>query len=305
MPAPGHHPHTDTAIWNLIRAYAADEIRNRHMAQALSDFYRLAAVEAQWDLARQAEKLLLEHQRRLEMAIQQGVRPPQDLSPVHRQLLETRTRLAQLHSARIALNAALVERLGLSDPEPPIWPQVVLRVDPRDVSVAAAIPLANTYRPDLNLLRLLSQLKSRSLNQAQGWLQAIHPLLGDSFPRRTELIATALRKGPTAGEQRWQAQIQAALQTRQHQASAEVQTAIALRQGHRIVAWARQAQVDFWQQQLTELEKREAAGQAVSSELLTARLELLQAQAALLEAVADWYQADVQLQQALGLLVRE
>jgi outer membrane protein TolC len=98
---------------------------------------------------------------------------------------------------------------------------------------------------------------------------------------------------------------EAVLQSRQRQASSEVRAAIALRQGQRTVAAARQTQVEFWRQQVAELEKRQAAGQAVTAELLSARLELLQAEAALLQAAADWHRADLQLRQALGLLVRE
>lgn len=301
-----HFKHTDGEIWNLIRAYAADELRNRHIAETLSDFYRLAAAEGQYDRLRQAEQLLQDQAQSLEKAGQQGVRSAQDLLTVQRQLLEVRSRLAQLESLRIAINAVLAERLGLPTADPPLWPVVKLQVDPRDVAVEAAVDLALTYRPDLNLLRLLLRADGRSLAQAEGLLQALHPLLSAApSPSPLQTLLADWRKAPTLWEQRWRSQVEAVLHTRQRQVMGEVRAAIAGRQGQRTVAAARQTQVEFWRQQQTELEKRQAAGQAVTAELLAARLELLQAEAALLQAVADWHRADLQLRQALGLLVRE
>jgi hypothetical protein len=305
-PGPRRLKHGDGEIWNWLRAYAADELRNRHIAEALSDFYRLAAAEGQYDRLRQAEQLLQDQAQTLEKAVQQGVRSAQDLLTVQRQLLEVRSRLAQVESLRIGLNAALAERLGLPSADPPLWPVVKLQVDPRDVAGEAAVDLALTYRPDLNLLRLLVQVDGRSLAQAEGLLQAIHPLLSTGpAPTPLQTLLAELRKAPTLWEERGRSLVEAVLQARQRQVTAEVRAAIAARQGQRTVAAARQSQVEFWRQQLAELEKRQAAGQAVTAELLAARLERLQAEAALLQAVADWHRADVQLRQALGLLVRE
>lgn len=306
FPETRRYKHDGAELWVLIRAWAADELRNRQIAEALSDFYRLAAVEGQWDLLQHSEQILQQQKRSLEAAVQQGVRPPQELLSLEQQLLENRSRQAQLAAARQALNAALAERLGLPTDDPPLWPQTVLRLDPRDFQVEAALHIAEMYRPDLNLLRLLMRLDGRALARASGVLQAVHPLLGDEpTPPPLHLLFAQLHKVPAVSEQRWRLQVEAALEARRRQASAEVRAAIAQRQGYRAQAMARQAEVDFWQQQQAELEKRQAVGQAVASELLAARLAWLRARADLLQTVADWHRADVQLRQALGLLVRE
>ena len=303
---PGHRSDATVRWGCLIRAYAADELRNRHIAETLSDYYRLAALEAQYDIGRQAEHLLQEQIQIQQRAVQQGIGTPQELQALQRQLLEIRAQLAQLSAARVALNAALAQRLDLSEADPPLWPDVTLQLDPRDIDPAAALATAQLYRPDLNLLRLLTQADLRLIPTAQALLQSIHPLLGtETQPSPLAVLLAELRKAPTGDEKRWQMHLAAVLEARQRQVAGEVRTAIALRQGRRTLVQARQAQAEHWRQQRDELEKRQAAGQAVTRELLTARLELLRAQAAVLEALTDWYLADIQLRQALGLLVRD
>jgi hypothetical protein len=301
-----HRSAASTHLECLIRAYAADELRNRHIAETLSDYYRLAALEAQYDIWRQAEHILQEQIQIQQRAVEQGVSTPQEMQALQRQLLEVRAQLAQLAAARVALNAALVQRLDLSEADPPLWPDVTLHLDPRDLDAPAALATADLYRPDLNILRLLARADLRLIPTAQALLQSIHPLLGtQTQPSPLAFLLAELRKAPTGDEKRWQMHLAAVLEARQRQVAGEVRTAIALRQGRRILVQARQAQAEHWRQQRDELEKRQAAGQAVTRELLTARLELLRAQAAVIEAVADWYLADIQLRQALGLLVRE
>ncbi|MCS7272498.1 MAG: TolC family protein, partial [Gemmataceae bacterium] len=260
----------------------------------------------QWDRLLQAEELLQQQQRAVEAAVQQGLRPASDRIALHRQMQELRTRQSQLHSARIVLNASLVERLALGQAEPPLWPQTELRLDLREVDAEAAVATAWLYRPDLNVLRLLNQFQHRDREQVQGVIQAIHPLLGIESPRPTLLSRVKLvRLLPNPPEEHWHEQLRALVHSRQQQVASEVRAAIAVRQARRATAVAQQAEVDSWRQQVAELEKRQAVGQAVTAELLTARLELLRAEAALIQAVADWHLADVQLRQSLGLLVRE
>ena len=70
-------------------------------------------------------------------------------------------------------------------------------------------------------------------------------------------------------------------------------------------AAAKAAEVRNLAARVAELEKREAAGQQVTLELVTARIDLLKVRGELVQAVADWHIADVKLAQAMGLLVRE
>jgi outer membrane protein TolC len=100
-------------------------------------------------------------------------------------------------------------------------------------------------------------------------------------------------------------QLIGALETRERQAEAEVRAAVASLHGARITVTAKAAEVRNLTAHVAELEKREAAGQQVTAELATARLDVLKLRGELLQAVTDWHIADVKLRQAMGLLVRE
>ena len=61
----------------------------------------------------------------------------------------------------------------------------------------------------------------------------------------------------------------------------------------------------FKSESLSPEEKRAAAGQPVSAELVKAKLDLWKSQGEMLTAAAKWNQADAKLRKAMGLLVRE
>jgi outer membrane protein TolC len=136
-------------------------------------------------------------------------------------------------------------------------------------------------------------------------LNGINPLLGNSVAIHPVFaLLTAVRHDPTRLEEGTRQQLMGALDSRERQADAEVRAAAATLGGARASAAAKAAEVRNLTARVSELEKREAAGQQVALELLTHRLDLLKARGELLQAVVDWHVADVKLAQSMGVLAR-
>ncbi len=303
---PGLLLRRDASLIGLVRAFAADELRNRAVADALRDLYSLAAAEAQYDLLLESEQLLKDQLAAAENAVKQGVRDRRELFPLQSKLLQVRSQAAELDGSLTAVNLRLTERLQLPPSPLPLWPEVALQVAAEDVDVEDAIAKTLQYRPDLNILRLLATAEGRTIQRLQPLLAAIHPLLADAEPiHPLHLLLAELRKHPTEWERRWQQRVAEILATRQRQVAAEVRAAAARRRSLRLQATAQQAELDLIERNIAELEQRQVAGQPVVAELATARLERLQLRAALIRTAAEWHQADIDLRQAMGTLIRD
>ena len=141
---------------------------------------------------------------------------------------------------------------------------------------------------------------------ANAVLSSINPLLGNTTPTHPLfMLLAAVKQNPTHVEATSRRQLIGALATRERQAEAEVRAAIASLHGQRVTVTAKAAEVRNLTARVSELEKREAAGQQVTAELATARIDLLKVRGELVQAVADWHIADMKLRQTMGLLVRE
>jgi len=309
--APAHllaHKRGDFAcLSRQVRGFAADEIRNRAAADALEDYFKLAAAEGQFNLAASGHGVLTKQLSAAEKAIQQGLKDRGDVNAIRRQVFEVESQAAKLDAGIGALNASLAGRLGLDPADPnPLWPADPLRVAAQEPEAETAVATARQYRPDLNLLRALVADEDRGGEMANAVLNGINPLLGNTTPTHPLFALLAMVKhDPTRTEATTRRQLLGALATRERQAETEVRAAVATLHGQRITVTAKAAEVRNLTTRVAELEKREAAGQQVTAELATARLDLLKVRAELLQAVTDWHIADVKLRQAMGLLVRE
>ena len=186
------------------------------------------------------------------------------------------------------------------------WPADGLRIAKDVPDTETAISTARQYRPDLNLLRALIADADRGGELANGVLNGINPLLGNSTAIHPVFaLLAAVQHDPTRLEAGTRRQLVSVLESRERQAEAEVRAALATLGGARASAAAKAAEVKNLIARVGELEKREAAGQQVTLELVTARTDLLKVRGELIQAVADWHVADVKLRQAMGLLVRE
>ncbi len=304
--APPSHPRlhpgkADTsACARVVRGYAADELRNRAAGDALDDFYKLAQAEAQFDLLAAARAEVAARVADAAAAAAHGLRDRAD--PLRAQLHDLDAQIAKLEGGIGALNASLRGRLGLDPADPlPLGPADPLRVRGEDVDVNDAVRSALHYRPDLNFLRaLLACGDGADGGLSDQALGGINPLLAAAPVRPVVALLLLCRADDDPGSK-----LSSALAGRERQAEAEVRAGVAALHGHRAAAAVRGAAVKDAAARADELEKRAAAGQSVAAELSTARLDLLKARGALVEASAEWCRAEVRLRQAMGLLVRE
>ncbi|MCS6863561.1 MAG: hypothetical protein RMJ56_03710 [Gemmataceae bacterium] len=296
-------------VSRLVRGYAADELRNRAAADALTEFYQLLQAEGQWDRLRSAHHELHTQIMAAEKAEATGFKDRADIPALRRRLLDLEAQLAQVQATIAALNASLRSRLGLLAHDPlPLWPSDPLRVKPDDVDADQAVLIGLHYRPDLNLLRVLADGTAGELTNAV--LQSVSPLLAStksSHPLTALLgpIFAPLLKEPHRQQAEANARVRSALLARERQAEAEIRAAAVLLRGHRATIAARAMDVQHIDRRIAELETRQQSGLNVSAELATARLERHQADSALLRAVIDWHTTEVKLRQAMGLLIRE
>lgn len=309
-PTTKHFRHQNASVANLsrlVRGYAADEIRNRAAAETLELFYRLAAAEGQFDRATETHAELRRQLTEAEKAAASGLKGA-DVHRIRRTLLETESQLAKLEAGIAALNAGLAGRLGLNPADPnPIWPADALRVGGEVPDVEQAVATGLHYRPDLNLLRVMSQVDQPPGRLANAVLAAVNPLLGQTEP--PTLFATliqTLKKEPIKAEVAMRKQLHELLVNRERQVEAEVRVAVATLQGERFAVAAKTADIQHLAAQVSEWESKVAAGLAgATAELAVAKLNLLKAKSELIQAVADWQIANVKLRQATGMLVRE
>lgn len=299
----------DAAMSSLVRGHAADDLRNRAAADALQEFFKLLEAEGQFDLLAAADSELRTQLTAALKAEQAGLKDRADTPALRRRLLDIEAQQAKLEAGIGALNASLRARLGLAAADPlPLWPSDPLAVKASDPDIGRAVEAARHYRPDLNALRVLADGSAADL--ADGILRGANPLLA-SFARNgplTALIAPIF--APLTGKpERRQAEVSAriagVLEARERQAEAEVRAAAALLRGHRAAVAARALDVQQAEARIAELTARQRAGLNVTADLVTARLDLLKAKGELLTAAIAWHAAEVQLRQAMGLLVRE
>jgi hypothetical protein len=301
------HP-ASSELPRLVRGYAADEIRNRAAAEALEDYYKLAAAEGQFDLAASAHAELRTQLASAEKAIASGLKDRGDLGAIRRQVLETQSQLAKLEAGIAALNVSLAGRLGLNPADPtPLWPADALRVRPEDGDVEQAVVTGLHYRLDLNLLRTLARGGDHAGELTNAVLTGVNPLLGHTDSASPLAVALALlKKCPTQADEATRRQVLGLLATRERQAEAEIRADAAVLRGARAAVVAKAAEVRSQAERVAEQEKKVAAGVAgAAAELAVARLDHLKAKGELVQAVADWQLADVKLRQVTGILVRE
>lgn len=290
-----------------VRGYAADEIRNRAAAEALTDFYRLLAAEGQLDLLLAARAELSQQLAAAEQAQRAGVAAGAEADDLRRRLLETDSQLARLEASIVLLNTSLAGRIGRDPADPlPLWPDDPFRVAAELPDADAAVRTALYYRPDLNLLRVLAH-EDTAGDLTRAVLELTNPLLANVRPSNPLLAPLAtLRQEPTRAQVALRRQVTELLATRERQAEAEVRAAVAAVRGALSAVAAKTAEVRNQEARLAEASQRAEAGVAgAPAELVSARLALLKLRGELIDAVADWHLAVVKLCQATGTLVRE
>ena len=292
----------------LARGYAADELRSRAAADALELYWKLAAAEGQFDLLVESHALLRTQLAAAEKAVKAGLADGTEADRLRRQLLDVESQVAKLEAALAVLNAGLGGQIGLDPADPlPLWPADPLRVGGDDPDVGHAVETARQYRPDLNLLRVLTASEDFGGELARAVLTSVNPLLATQDATNPVVAMLAvLKKEPTKAEAKLHRQLVALLATRERQAEAEVRAAAATLRGDRSAVAAKAAEIRNLSAKVADLEKRVAAGVAGAEALLVvARLDQLKLRGELIQLAAEWHIAEVKFRQATGMLVRE
>ncbi len=289
----------------LVRGHAADELRNRAAGEALEEFFKLAEAEGQSDLLTAADTELRTQLTDAEKAEKAGFKDRADMPALRRKLLDIEAQQAKLEAAIGALNASLRARLALAANDPlPLWPANPLKVKPDEIAVEQAVATGLHYRPDLNMLRVFAEGGAGEMTNTV--LTGLNPLLGKI--KADNLLASLLfpfTKEPERQQAAATARAAGVLTSRERLAEAEIRAAAVTLRGHRAAVAARALDVRAVETRLADLQKRQAAGVNVTTDLVAAKLDLFKAKGDLLSSVIEWHVTEVKLRQAMGLLVRE
>jgi hypothetical protein len=160
------------------------EQRNRAAGEALEAYYRLAEVEAQWDLLGSSIDEAKKSVRALQLLKARGLNIELDDGRLDRQLLELEAERSQLDLPREQLNGQLRVLLDADVCEgTPFWPEVELSHEAVELDVEEEIATGLSMRPDLAAVRImLCRLDRQVLSEARSLMQAADSGLGASAP---------------------------------------------------------------------------------------------------------------------------
>lgn len=284
-------------------------LRNDAAASALTAFYQLAGLEAQKYYLKDALREVEQTYARIERLRQAGLAVPNglDRSSVGRQFRDLEDKLCQIDLQRLQLNGQLQTLIGCPLNEHSFfWPEVDWQpnLDPINVDAELAVGLQN--RHDLRGLGIvLCNMEKVTLPVTRGVLAFADATVGTVEPR--EGLIHTLRcfhcyehEVPVRCRQ-----LAIFYEDTETKASAEIKNAaykIALQQSRIVLA---QETVLDQRRRVAELEKTRDADDVSVFEISTARTDLDQAEANLIEQVIALKLAQVELKKAQGLLATE
>ncbi|MFO0879397.1 MAG: hypothetical protein U0840_18780 [Gemmataceae bacterium] len=293
----------------ILKAYAADEVRNQSAALALDAYYRLAEARLQIRLAEQGKSLADRMVTRAEEMKSKGLSLPQDLPTLRRQASESVSDVVRLELLRERLTEQLRQ---LADSELctcKIGTIETFHVVDEEIEDCQAVAIGLKYRPDLNLLRaMLENLEASTLPLIRKVLGGSNPLLGDRVRRCIPLAECLPRLLPLLAQgelEKVRKELTAILCEREKQAVSEIRQAVS-----RVRATVRLAELagnreSLARTRLAELKERNDKGLSTEAEMPLAQRDHLKGRSDVLHAVINWEVARVELRKAQGLLVRE
>jgi hypothetical protein len=301
------------SLRQAVLGYTAQEVRNRSAGSALELYYHLAEAEGKADLLGQGIPQLEKAVRETREMTAQKLKPPVALDVWTRQLLTAQTDQVQADMTINQLNGELRRMLGLSacGDQWRIWNPEPYDVTDSSIDVDAAVAEGLARRPELLLLRTLSQqLDPASLPAARDMLRSVYPLLGGSVQPGTLSmlkIVAALQQhaGDLSEVEVRRGQLSQYLAEREAAVADEIRQAAAAVGYHAnlvALAWAREKS---WEEKLRDVESRQKQGLAPSAEVTSTTLDVLKSRSEVIQEVMGWHIARVKLKQAQGLLASE
>jgi outer membrane protein TolC len=309
-----NHPHLAflserQRLYESVRGYAEEEVRNRRAGDALEAYYRLAEAEGRADLLREGLTELQAGIDRAQDLQKRGVVGPEPAEAALRRWAESRGDQVELGTRIDLLNGQLKEMDNLAvcvELEYRIWPTDPLVGEGEDPDPGHSVAEGLAHRPDLNLLRALrAGLNARTLPVATQALSAVSPLLGGpagGCKWLKDLAAHILPCLKNGAVETARGQVDALLQARERQAEEEITTAARLVAARRVQAGLASLRADLAGRKVKDLEERLNKGADVRTELTTARLDALKDRGDRVHAAADFMVACARLKQAMGLL---
>ena len=312
---PGRKVQEQANLKETILHDSALEVRNDAAGAALELYYRLAEAEAKSGVVLASIKEIDDALARTQELKAKGLKPPVEIEVLRRQRFDLLSDQARLQLRIEELNGGLRVLLGPDDcannvrlwPVCP-WHTVADLVDPH-----AAVAEGMAHRPELLLLRAVSaRLDATTLSVVRQLLTSVNGLLGmaQKPPTCAALARLAGSLGCTspateAELEARRAELDQYRQERERQVRDTILADVRALPFQRDLLALAGAQVSAWQDEVRDLEDREARGIASYAEVSKARLEWLRARAKVIEEAAAWERAVVKLKRDQGVLVLE
>jgi outer membrane protein TolC len=293
---------------DLLALRALDE-RNRAAGTALEMYYQLFEAEAGADALERSLAQLDEIIADVESLRAKGLKVPVDVNQLHIRRIELLDKQAEVRLALAKLNSGLRASLGVPAGDTRrFWPGDELTVDPQPIDVELAIAEGLATRPDLALVRMLAgTLSADTLPAVQSALQAAGMLSESGGMRRLWApLARLFGSSRTSLELSTRAQQLQLLAVDSERAAAEEirSAAHTVETRLRQTALAKET-VESERLRLETLEKKRTLGEATPSEVLEARMSVIDAEHELVRTVTVWHIARAKLKQSQGLLAAE
>lgn len=293
---------------DLLSLHACS-VRNEAAAAALTAFYQLAGLEAQKHYLNHALQEVEQTYTRVEKLREAGIQVPEglDRTTVGKQFRDLEDQLAQIDLQRLQLNGQLQTLVGCPLNEHSFfWPEMDWQPPLEAVNVAAELAVGLQNRHDLRGLGIvLCNMEKITLPVTRGVLKFADSTVGSVEPR-DGLIHTirCLKCNEHEVPVRCR-QLALFYEDTEAKASGEIKVAaykIGLQQNRIVLA---QETVLDLRKRLEELEKTRDTDEVPMFKISTARTDLDQAEANLIEQVVGLKLAQVELKKAQGVLANE
>jgi len=292
----------------IVLHAAAREARNKNSADALKLYYGLAEVEAGLDAVAASEPILADLLAKADELKAADLERPFDRTEFERQQLALASRRADLEIKQAKMNAQLRALLGL--PSTPndayFWPTEPLSVSTTPLDAEEEVGYGLATRPQLVALRQLPNCG------AVDGLDAVRELLGGAHSGlglKTKLAALKLHRlcdGTSSCEPcARQGQLAELRESRENTIAGEIRAAVVGVVARRRQAALAQEQLESRRVRLSQLEELRETGGANFIDIATAKLHVVEAEQAVVSAVAELKRAEVELHELEGALVAE
>ncbi|RIK72537.1 MAG: hypothetical protein DCC67_19155, partial [Planctomycetota bacterium] len=291
---------------DLLELHAAD-VRNKAAAAALEAYYQLAGLEARKHYLELAIVETARSVQRADQLRQSGLEVDIDREALAMRLNELEDQRLQLQYARIQLNGQLQKQLGCPISEQSFfWPQADWQPNMTAIDAEAEVAAGLPNRFDLRGVELaLCNLEKTTLRVARGVLGVADSTLGSVEP--VEGLVHRLRCIPCSDHEldvRCR-QLEMLYRDTEQLATAEIKSAayeVVLQQQRVALAWEAAHQR---RNGLDSLMARRDAEDVPVFEVSSARGRLYDAEAKLVEQLADLKIAEVRLRRAQAALAAE